>query len=370
MPTDLPDTPSEPVRFAASMETIAPDESETIQGIVDTMRSINAKTLEDSGHANRSVHAKAHALLTGEMTVLDGLPDTLAQGVFAVPKTYPVVIRISTNPGDVLDDRVSVPRGLALKIVGVEGERLPGSESMTTQDFVMIDAPAFSAPDAKGFLKTLKLLAATTDRAEGLKRAASAVFRGTEKAVKALGGESGTLISLGGHPLTNPAGETYHTQVPLLHGPYVAKLSLAPASAGLKALTDAQVDLKGKPNGLRDALVAFFAENGGEWDLRVQLLTDPEVMPIEDASVPWPEAKSPHVPVARIKVAPQSAYDEGRRHVLDQAMAFSPWHGLQAHRPIGSIMRARKPAYEMSANFRSSANKCPIHEPKSVADLS
>lgn len=363
MPTDLPNQPSNPIRFDPSFETIAPDEAETIQAIVDAMHFISAKTLEDSGRANRSVHAKAHALLKGEMTVLEALPESLAQGVFSQAKTYPVVIRISTNPGDILDDRVSVPRGLALKIIGVEGERLSGSESMTTQDFVMVDGPIFSAPDAKGFLKVLKLLAATTDRAEGLKRAASALFRGAEKVVEAFGGESGTLISLGGHPLTNPAGETYHTQVPLLHGPYVAKLSMAPASQALQALTDAKVDLKDRPDGLREALIAFFAEHGGEWDLRVQLMTDVDAMPIEDATVLWPEDKSPHVPVARIKVAPQVAYDEARYQSLDQAMAFSPWHGLEAHRPIGSIMRARKPAYEMSSQFRATSNKCPIHEP-------
>ena len=368
MPTDLPNSSPKPLRYDPSFETIAPDEAETIQGIVDTMRTINQKTLDDSGHANRSVHAKARALLKGEMTVFDGLPSDLAQGVFATPRTY-TMMRISTNPGDILDDAVSVPRGLALKIIGVDGERLPGSDGMTSQDFVMIDAPAFSAPDAKGFLKSLKLLAGTTDKGEGLKKALSAVLRGTEKVVEAFGGESGLLISLGGHPMTNPAGETYHTRVPLRHGPYVAKLSLAPASDDLKALTGAKVDLEGKPDGLREALIDYFAPHGGDWDLRVRLLTDLATMPVEDASVPWPEDRSPHVPVARIRVGPQSAYDAERHQTLDEAIAFSPWHGIEAHRPIGSIMRARKPAYEMSSNFRATANRCPIHEPRAATDV-
>jgi len=42
------------------------------------------------------VHAKSHGLLQGELRVLDGLPKSLAQGVFARPATYPVVLRIST----------------------------------------------------------------------------------------------------------------------------------------------------------------------------------------------------------------------------------------------------------------------------------
>ena len=47
-------------------------------------------------------------------------------------------------------------------------------------------------------------------------------------------------------------------------------------------------------------------------------------------------------------------------------MAFSPWHGVAAHRPLGSIMRVRKVVYEGSAKFRSERNGCPIHEPRDM----
>ena len=69
-----------PLRYDSSFEHVADDEAETIQAIVDTMHAITAKTLDDSGHANRSVHAKAHALLTGEMTVRSDLPAPLRAG--------------------------------------------------------------------------------------------------------------------------------------------------------------------------------------------------------------------------------------------------------------------------------------------------
>ena len=62
-------------------------------------------------------------------------------------------MRFSTQPGDLLDDSVSSTRGLAIKVVGVEGERLPGSEGQATQDFVMQDTPAFQSPNAKNFAK-------------------------------------------------------------------------------------------------------------------------------------------------------------------------------------------------------------------------
>jgi hypothetical protein len=55
--------------------------------------------------------------------MLAGRPPALAQGSFAWPAPYPVVLRSSTSPGDILDDSISSPRGLALKVIGVDGAR-------------------------------------------------------------------------------------------------------------------------------------------------------------------------------------------------------------------------------------------------------
>ncbi|MGI4816211.1 MAG: catalase family protein [Janthinobacterium lividum] len=353
-----------PLPFDPNFEQVPDDEAATTQQLVDTMRSITETTYKDHGHATRSVHAKSHGLLQGELEVSADLPPELAQGAFAKPGIFPVVMRFSTNPGDILDDKISVPRGLAVKIIGVAGARLPGSEANTTQDFVMIDAPAFANATPKAFLANLKLLAKTTDKAEGFKKTMSAILRGVESAVEAVGGQSGTLMSLGGHPQTHILGETFYTSVPFLYGPYFAKLSIAPVSPALTVLTKAPVDLKDRPDGLREAVNDFFARQGGEWVVRIQLATDIDKMPIEDASVKWPEDESPYVTVARIRVAPQPAWSEARSVAIEDRLAFSPWNGLAAHRPLGGVMRSRKPAYEMSAQFRGQANGCPMHEPR------
>ncbi|MCY0388698.1 catalase family protein [Robbsia sp. Bb-Pol-6] len=358
-----------PLPFDPAFEQIPDDEAETTRELVETMHSIIEKTYEDSGHAIRSVHAKSHALIEGEIEILADLPPELAQGAFAKPGVLPVVMRFSTNPGDILDDKVSTPRGLALKIIGVEGARLPGAEDQVTQDFVMQNAVAFTAPTPKAFLANLKLLAKTTDKMPGMKKALSAVLRGTESVIEALGGESGKIKSLGGHPLTNLLGETYNTVVPFLYGPYYAKLSVVPVSPSLTALTDAPVDLDDKPDGLREATNAYFATHGGEWDIRIQLATDSEKMPIEDASKKWPEDESPYVTVARVRVTAQPAWTKARAVAVDDGLAFSPWHGLAAHRPLGGVMRSRKPAYEMSSGFRAQHSGCPMHEPRSQEKL-
>ena len=356
------------LRFEPTMEIPEPDEAETAAGLVETMRGICETTFKDGGHAIRSVHAKSHGLLKGTLSVRTDLPSHLSQGIFAKGGARPVVMRFSTTPGDILDDSVSTPRGLAIKVLDVEGERLPGSDSRS-QDFLFVNGPAFQARTAKDFLKSLKLLAATTDKAPGLKKVASALLRAAEASLGSVGGESATLKALGGHPETNILGETYFTQVPLLYGPYIAKLSLAPVSPELISLKDAALDLDGRPNGIRDAVVDFFHAHAGEWELRVQLCTDLENMPIEDSSKPWPEGKSPYVPVARMKVERQEGWSETRSTAIDDGFSFSPWHGIAAHRPLGSIMRVRKAAYDMSARFRSERNATPVSEPNAIEEV-
>ena len=354
--------PPDPLRYSPDLERPEPDEAEVTRQIIDEMGKIAGTVFKDSGHAERGVHAKSHGLLEGELRVLDGLPPALAQGLFARAGTYPVILRLSTNPGDVLDDTVSTPRGLALKVIGVPGERLPDAPG-ENQDFVMANAPAFAAATPKAFLKSLKLLASTTDTPQVLKKAISAVMRGAEAVLETVGGHSATLLSLGGQPRTHILGETFYSQVPLRFGDHVAKVQVRPASPNLRDLGGAPLDHAGNPNALRDAVSEFFAGQAAEWDLCVQLATSSDTMPIEDASAVWPEGESPYVPVARITVPPQDSWTEGKHGRIDDRMSFSPWHGLAAHRPLGAVMRVRKAVYAASSGFRAAANRVTIAEP-------
>lgn len=350
-----------PVRYADTVETIAEDEDDTAAALIATMKSISATTFADEGHAVRAVHAKSHALLTGELTVSGGLAPELAQGLFATPGQYKAAIRLSTSPGDVLPDSVSTPRGMAIKLFDVPGPQLSGDAEDTTQDFLMVDGPAFLVATPRAFLGNVKLLAATTDKAEGLKVAFSTVLRGIETALEAVGGESGKLIALGGHKATNPLGETYYTQVPIRYGDYVAKVAAVPVGA-LAALKDVAVDVAERHDALRVAVGEHFAGAGGEWEIRVQLCRDLEAMPVEDASVAWPEDASPYVTVARLTVAAQPSWSIDAVAEIDNGMSFSPWHGLVAHRPLGGIMRVRRPVYRELATERSARSGCPFHE--------
>jgi hypothetical protein len=312
----------------------------------------------------------SHGILEGYLEVDENLPSELAQGMFAKPGRYPVVMRLSTIPGDILDDSVSVPRAMAVKIIGVEGERLEGSEQDVTQDFVMINGPAFGAPTPKKFLSVLRLLSKTTDKFEWLKKILSGVMRQVQRLIIAVTGKpSGTVATLGGQPETHILGETFYSQAPLRFGDFIAKIAVAPISTELIALIQAPLKVDGVPNGLREAVIDFFRKNGGVWEVRAQLCTDLELMPIENAAVVWPEEISPYRPIARITAKPQVAWSEARSAAVDDGMSFSPWHGLAAHRPLGGIMRVRKAVYEMAKKFRAEKNRRVIEEPREMVSF-
>ena len=347
--------PAAPLRFSSTAEKVQDDEATTNAELVEQLLKISQITYTDGHKALRSVHAKSHGIVKGKLTVAGGLPPVLAQGLFSAPGDYPATLRFSTSPGDLLPDSISLPRGVAIKLEGVSGELLPGTQG-NAQDFLLITGKTFLAPDSKHFLRSLKLLASTTDKAETLKVVLSAVLR----ALEAAGGESATLKALGGYPETHILGESFFSQAPLRYGDYIAKIGLFPASPELMALTDAPLDLNHDPDALRHAVKAFFATKGGAWDLRVQLCTNLEEMPVENASKAWDEAESPYVTVARLEVPEQESWSETLRQAVDDRMAFSPWNGLAAHQPLGSIMRSRRLAYPASANFRLEKNGCPF----------
>lgn len=352
-----------PLRYSPDLETVQKDEQETISGLNETFDTILNKTANDYGHAVRSVHAKAHGIIEGTMTIKEGLPPELAQGLFATSGTHKVYMRLSTNAGDVLPDAIALPRGLALKVVGVQGDRLPDA-SGDTQDFVMVNGPVFQAKTAEKFLRSLKMLAKTTDKMEGTKTVLSSVLQTVNEGLTAVGIASPTVQSLGGAPNVDPLGETYFSVTPFRYGEYVAKFSVKPLSPSLTSLTGKEIDASVREDAIRETVQAEMQNLSGEWEFQVQLCRDPKEQPIEDPTVEWKQEDAPFVTVATITAGPQDSWSDNKVNKVDDGMRFSIWTGLAAHRPLGNINRARKATYEHSAAFRANFNRCPIDEPQ------
>ena len=74
--------------------------------------------------------------------MLPDLREPLAQGLFSSARSYEVLIRLARGQGEKLSDSVSTHRGVSIKVLDVEGAKLPGHDG-GTQDFVFATGPAF-----------------------------------------------------------------------------------------------------------------------------------------------------------------------------------------------------------------------------------
>lgn len=358
-----------PIRYSDNVEVFADDERETIDLIIKGLTYGGEVSARKEGRHVRTSHAKSHGHLKGEMEVLPDLPEPLAQGLFARPKSYPVLARLSHVPSEILDDRtVSTPKGFVFKVFGVEGEKLPGHALEATQDFLFNTGEVFTLSTPKQFIAMVAPVDAVAPRLpEPVKKVVSGTARALDAATRALGVESANLDFFG-HKLAHPLTETYFGQVAFRYGDYIAKFRLSPISDGLLSLAREKFELEGE-NGLRTAVLRWFNDHSAVFELSVQLCTDLKSMPVEDPHARWSQTDSPFQPVARLSFPPQNTYSAARQEFVDEELSFCPSHSLAAHRPLGAISRARLAVYQVMADKRRHANGRPTREPSFLDEI-
>ena len=364
-----PVTTSSPyVRYRADLERPFPDEEELVRQIVGTMESANRQVAAKHRHGLRDAHAKSHGILAGELRIEPDLPEHLAQGLFAAPRSHPVIVRFSTSPGDLRSDRVPVQRGLAIKVIGVDGPRAV-DDGATTQDLLLVNHPTLPFGTIGEYAELQKLLERQPRQSDLRQRVTRLGARVAARVLSRLGRPLPPVLELLATANTHILGETFHSMAALRYGDHVAKISAAPRSAEVRALTGRPVGRGAGESALRDLVTDFFTQHSAEYDVRAQLCVDVDRMPIEDASVRWPEELSPHHRVAVLHLPAQDPYSDARRRYADDVLSFSPWHALEAHRPLGSIMRSRRVAYPRSSGFRHTVNGVRELEPSSIDEL-
>lgn len=358
------------VHYSQTIEVKQPDEERLIREIVDSVARQGQKVFDKHRHAMRGAHAKSHGGLKGELRIYDNLPAHLAQGLFCQSRTYPVMIRFSTVPGDIMPDGLSCFRGMAIKVIDVPRPKLLETESdALTQDFLMINSPVFPSGNIARFLPEQllqeKVVVSAPEEAQQL-------FAAVARMTNAMTQKVGINLYPSALGLTQPEthilGETYYTSAALRYGDYIAKLSVTPVSASLQPLIGKRIDTQ-NASVLRDLIVEFFRQQSAEYELRVQLCTNLETMPIEDASIEWSEGESPYQTIAKLTIGMQEAYSPARQVYVDDVLSFNAWHCIAEHQPLGSIQRLRKEVYEASSRYRHQMNQQPKREPRSIDEM-
>jgi hypothetical protein len=322
----------------APWEEIPPGEAEataTIASLAEQrVRAAAAKQMP----AMRDAHAKMHGCVEARLHVLEGLPPALAQGLFARPAVYPAWVRFSNgSPTPQADDKGD-GRGMAIKVVGV-------AESRTgTQDFVMINSPAFFIRNAPEYLVFNKADNPLSFFVPDL----NPFHIHLHDALAAL--------AIATRHVSNPLNAQYYSMTPYLYGDVPCKFSARPLGA------PSPFEDRSTPDFLRDNLVKALDAADAGFEFCVQLRNHPDAMPIEDPTIEWPEAVSTFVPVARL-IIPRQGFDTPQRRQFGQDLSFTPWHGLDAHRPLGGINRVRRVVYATISRVRHEINGVAQVEP-------
>ena len=310
----------------------------------------------------RDQHPKSHGCVEGELIVEEDIPENMKVGIFKESKTYPIWIRFSNGgserdpkTGDFLPDTVGDVRGMAIKLIDVEGEMaIADPEHKGEQDFVLMNNPTFFIRDVQGYIDFSPVVKAI--------REGKIIFKSGEPPqvpaelqakFQAVAYVFPMLQKIKAKLTTNPLEITYWSATPYKFGNQAVKFSVVPRATGEKFNLENAAD---KSNYLREAMTNHLSSKDAYFDFKIQRQTDAVKMPVEDPTVEWDEQESPYVKVATIRIPSQNFNTEERKR-LDEKQSFSPWHTLLEHQPLGGVNRARKRIYGELAKFRNDRNQ-------------
>lgn len=324
-----------------------PDEEKWVQAIIDEMAAQMRNHFQPARY-ERGGNTKTHGLVRATFTVRDDVPSHMRHGIFARPRSFPAWVRYS-GPGPIVPaDIDDVGFGsMTIKLMGVEGPKLLDDEKYT-QDLLCVCTPTFVTPDAK----------ANASLQYWSTREMPIFYFFNPRDHHLL---DFLMQSLWNETQLNPLGQYYYSCVPYLLGEGQAmQYAFYPKTEVYKKIP--RLPLRPPDNYLRDNMVKTLAEKDVEFDIMVQVQTDPFLMPIEDASVLWPENLSPRVPVATLHI-PRQKFDSPCQFAFADNLTYNPWHCLPEHRPLGNQSRTRLRLYTTLSQLRLKMNCKPHIEP-------
>ena len=337
--------PNEGLKIAE--EKPLPDEEAYLDSIISTFEK-QMKGLWKPGGMERGGNTKTQGIVRGEFIVHDNIPAAMRHGIYAKPQTFPAWVRFS-GPGPYITPDIDDVgfMSISIKLMGVPGAKLMDEEKFTL-DMFGVSTPTFVTPDTKANAQL---------QIESLKNAQIFYFLNfTRPHVLDL-----IMQSLFIKTQSSPFEAPYFSCVPYLLGEGQAmQYSVWPKSK--KRTPIPRLPLRPPDDYLRDAMVASLADSDVEFDIRLQLQTDPHLMPIENNAVLWPEKLSPRVSVATLRL-PKQKFDSPAQMAFAKKLSYNPWHTIAEHRPLGNQSRARRRMYLELSRLRHTMNAVPHYEP-------
>ncbi len=324
-----------------------PGEEVYLDSIVSSFQQQMRKLWKPGGY-ERGGNTKTHGIVRAEFIVHDKLPAEFRHGIFAQPKTYQAWVRFS-GPGPYITPDIDDVgfMSISIKLMGVTGPKLMEEEKFT-QDMFGVSTPTFVTPDTRANANLQKWSGKNAQLFYFLNLCHPHLLDGIMQFL---------WIKVQSSPFEAP----YFSCVPYLLGEFQAmQYSVWPKS-------NKKTPIPGLPRRppddyLRDAMVKALDQGDVELDFRIQLQTDPHLMPIENAAVLWPERLSPRVSVATLRI-PRQKFDSLGQMAFAKRLSYNPWHCIPEHRPLGNQSRARRRMYLELSTLRHTMNDVPHYEP-------
>jgi hypothetical protein len=334
-------------RLKIAEERLLPGEEEFLDSIISSFEK-QMRLLWKPGGFERGGNTKTQGIVRGEFVVHENLPTQFRHGIYAEPRTYRAWVRFS-GPGPYITPDIDDPgfMSISIKLMGVPGPKLMDEEKFTL-DLFGVSTPTFVTPDTKANAQL---------QMESVKNAQIFYFLNFHRPHVA----DLIMQSLFIKTQTSPFEAPYFSCVPYLLGETQAmQYSVWPKSKKRSHIP--RLPFRPPDDYLRQAMIAALTAGDVEFDFRLQLQTDPYLMPIENNAVLWPEKLSPRVSVATLRL-PRQQFDSPAQMEFAKQLSYNPWHTIAEHRPLGNQSRARRRMYYTLSKLRHEMNDVPHYEP-------
>lgn len=318
-------------------EYVSPDEKERHEGFAKIIRRYQNERIQVNHGIKRGFHAKQLGCTLGRFQVSDQVPSELQQGVFLPGKSYEVMARFSSGLGTVEKDAELDVKGLALKLLNIDGpkliqsklpnENLPNSRSV---DFTMTNVPTFGTKNSTDFMEFAKAAH------DGNK--VPFLFKHPIALQRLAGSVSRKIGDLG--------LESFWSGGASRLGQKSMKFRVAPCD-GRKQFSPTR---KVTENYFRESLQEHLNSESVCYDFFVQMQLDPYKQPIENPQEFWKENETPSILMAKVTFDKQ---DLAQNDAVCEGITFHPWNTIAAHQPLGEVNRARLFIYHASSEERS-----------------
>jgi hypothetical protein len=333
--------------FRIAEERAIPDEERYLESIISSFDK-QMRGLWKPGGFERGGNTKTHGIVRGEFIVHDAIPPEFRRGIYARPQTFRAWVRFS-GPGPYITPDIEDVgfMSISVKLMGVPGPKLMDQEAHT-QDMFGVSTPTFVTPDTRANAQ-LQL--------ESLKNAQLLYFVNFTRSHLLDFIMQALWIKTQSSPFEAP----YFSCVPYLLGEGQAmQYSFWPKRRQRTRVPN--LPLRPPDDYLREAMVKSLSEGDVEFDVRLQLQTDPHLMPIENNGVLWPERLSPRVSIATLRL-PRQTFNSPAQMEFAKRLSYNPWHSIPEHRPLGNQSRARRLMYDKLSQLRHTMNAVPRYEP-------